>query len=456
MRSFPLLAFAAFALAACENNPAGLKKDRAVDNPFASLAAGGSSIPAAVTDAGKLIPHTLIPGFPDLTQTCTAAAEGTIVTGIAFDGTNIFVAHGGWVNSCIARYNAATGAYIDQRNFRPDARGLTWVPGLGKLVARTYGGPEGNQDNPAEIGRFFAIDYFAGTAVLLTNYDVQTCNSQGQPGVDQDGLGYWTNCGSSLEHRRMSDGAILSSVPVSPFFPQTNPVSTASGAVGLPSGAANQYAGYDRLTSGFVTNVSTVSSNGCVGYGVGVSADGSRIGVNLDCTDVRIETLDLASHGPLTAYPGTPVTGHIKLCKDASSPAGTYGFTISSSGTIAGDVVQSAALLTPGQCRIVFSRTAFSNHPVTLTITEIEGDGFTVHNITRTQFGTTTVFSGPAATITVQANSSHGGVVTYENIADGPVVLIRDRARRCGKGAPRGVLFCGLRTATELLAGAIR
>jgi len=75
-----------------------------------------------------------------------------------------------------------------------------------------------------------------------------------------------------------------------------------------------------------------------------------------------------------------------------------------------------SATLSPGQCRIVFARTAFSNITATLQITEVAAGGTIVHSITRTQFGTTTVFTGPNPTVTVSANSSHGGVVTYKNI----------------------------------------
>lgn len=123
-------------------------------------------------------------------------------------------------------------------------------------------------------------------------------------------------------------------------------------------------------------------------------------------------------HGPLTAYPGQLFGGHIILCKNASSPAGTYTYTIGSSGTVAGDVVQTSASLNPGQCRIVFSRIVASNATVTLTVTETAGAGFIVHNITRQQLGgAPQLFAGPSPTITVQANSAHGAVLTYTNIA---------------------------------------
>ena len=422
-RNFAPLLLATLALAACDKSPAGLRTDPGVTGTSAALAADGGSIPQAVIDHGKLVPHTLIPGYPDLSQACTSG-NGLTVTGIAFDGTNIYVGHGGFVNSCITRYNAATGAYIDQKVFRPDVRGLHWVPGLGKLVARTYGGSAGNQDNPAEIGRFFTIDYPAGTSALLTNYDVQTCDPQGQPGVDPDGLGYWINCSTALEHHRMSDGLLLSTRVVAPFWPNEFPVWAGPDVVVVPSGAANQYAVYDRITGTFQGNVNTVSNNGCFGYGVGAmeSGTGAIIGINLDCSNVRIETIGGNSHGPLTAYPGTVFTSHVTLCKDASSPAGSYNFTISAVGTVAGDVVQSAAQLSPGQCRIVFSRTAFSLAFATLTITEQPSNTTVVHTITKRTLTGTTVLNGPNPTTMTSVNSDHGTVVTYKNIAGTPPI----------------------------------
>lgn len=124
------------------------------------------------------------------------------------------------------------------------------------------------------------------------------------------------------------------------------------------------------------------------------------------------------THGPLTTYPSPLFTGHVMLCKNASSLAGTYTYTIASSGTVAGDVVQTDASLTPGQCRIIFSRLAFSLATVSLTITETPGAGFVVHNIVREQTGNPpATFAGPSGVITATVNSTHGAVVTYTNIA---------------------------------------
>lgn len=124
------------------------------------------------------------------------------------------------------------------------------------------------------------------------------------------------------------------------------------------------------------------------------------------------------SHGPLVPYPGKIFSGHTELCKAGTSPPGTYTFVISASGTVAGDVAQTSASLTPGQCRIIFSRTAASNATVTLTVTENAGAGFVVHEIIRQQLGgAPQTIPGPSPTTTVQVNSSHGSVLTYTNIA---------------------------------------
>jgi hypothetical protein len=409
-------ALAALAMAACDKTPTGLKNDPFANFNPQALASSESSIPHGVTDAGKVVPLFLIPGMPDLSQAC--ASGGTTVTGIAFDGTNIYVGHGGFVNSCITRYTNA-GVYIDQKIFGPDTRGLTWVPGLGKLVARTFGGSLGNQDNPAEIGRFFTIDYPAGTSALLTNYDVQTSNPQGQPGVDPDGAGYWITKAGNLEHHRMSDGLLLASVAASQFFTGTDPVTAAAGVVGIPI-SPNTYDGYDRSTLAFLGTFAAVSSNGCSGYGVGVSNDLSRLGINLNCSVVTIEATTL-THAVTTPYPSAVYPGHVILCKDSRSPAGTYIFTgTATGGIVAGDVTPAVASLSPGQCKVVFLRTTHSATIASLTITESPVAGTVVSTITRTQLGATTVSSGPSPTIDVSVNSSQGAVVTYYNVAAPP------------------------------------
>src|SRR6476646_9579920 len=51
-------------------------------------------------------------------------------------------------------------------------------------------------------------------------------------------------------------------------------------------------------------------------------------------------------------YPGTKIRGQGSVCKDASSPSGTYTFNISVSPSHAGDLVASTVSLSPGQCSI--------------------------------------------------------------------------------------------------------
>jgi hypothetical protein len=123
------------------------------------------------------------------------------------------------------------------------------------------------------------------------------------------------------------------------------------------------------------------------------------------------------SHGPLTTYPSPVYRGHIILCKSANSPPDHYTYTITSTGTIAGDIAQNAATLNAGQCRVVFARSALLGGNVTLTVTEDAAPGYVVGSVTRQQLGGgPQTFSGPSATIEVQANSDFGAVVTYNNV----------------------------------------
>lgn len=119
----------------------------------------------------------------------------------------------------------------------------------------------------------------------------------------------------------------------------------------------------------------------------------------------------------LTTYPGTETPGHAKLCKNINSPAGTYNFTISASGLVAGDQVATTASLQPGQCAIIFIRTVSNTSLATLTVTETVpvGATFQVGSITKLQFGVTTTVTGTATT-TISENTFHGGVLTYNNV----------------------------------------
>src|SRR4051812_27661305 len=59
----------------------------------------------------------------------------------------------------------------------------------------------------------------------------------------------------------------------------------------------------------------------------------------------------------LTAYsPYTVAPGQVKLCKDISSPAGSYTFDVRSEHAQPEDNVATGATLSPGQCAIIFLR----------------------------------------------------------------------------------------------------
>jgi hypothetical protein len=127
------------------------------------------------------------------------------------------------------------------------------------------------------------------------------------------------------------------------------------------------------------------------------------------------------SHGPLTTYPGQAYPGHVVLCKNVSSPPGHYTYTINATqGTVAGDVVQPTATLSPGQCRVIFQRPNPSATLVHLSITETPVAGTTVGSITRQELGgAPQVLPGPSANTIVRANSTFGAVVTYNNTHGG-------------------------------------
>lgn len=119
-----------------------------------------------------------------------------------------------------------------------------------------------------------------------------------------------------------------------------------------------------------------------------------------------------------TPYPGTQNPGDVKVCKDASSPAGNYRFFFGFSNTAGGDKFpQSSLTLTPGQCAIVFQRFTAQATSASITITENVpfGSPFYVDHIIRTDQSGTISQAGPGNSITTTENFSTGSVVTFFN-----------------------------------------
>lgn len=123
---------------------------------------------------------------------------------------------------------------------------------------------------------------------------------------------------------------------------------------------------------------------------------------------------------PTTYSPTTTTPNQVKLCKDASSPAGTYTFTISSDNSQAGDQVGQSAVLLPGQCTIIFNRTGHTYHSGTFTLvylTEVipVGASYRVKYVEGSdRFGSGRV-NPPIGRFSVAVNGYHGAVVNYAN-----------------------------------------
>lgn len=116
-----------------------------------------------------------------------------------------------------------------------------------------------------------------------------------------------------------------------------------------------------------------------------------------------------------TSYPATVQAGRTILCKDASSPAGSYTFSISANPTDGGDQVATTAVLAPGECAIVFNRTNLVTTVSTVTITEqiAQNATYRINHIGATDFEGTKSVAGP--TVTVKVNVYHGATVNYYN-----------------------------------------
>jgi hypothetical protein len=119
-------------------------------------------------------------------------------------------------------------------------------------------------------------------------------------------------------------------------------------------------------------------------------------------------------------YPGNPQPGQITVCKATGSPAGTYHFSVSASGSIAGDQMTSAVTLSPGQCTVVFERTTGGTALVSVTVAEVIPSGATFHldHVDARDYNGTRTVSGPSVTLDI--NQYHAGLANFFNIANPP------------------------------------
>ncbi|HUQ46749.1 MAG TPA: ice-binding family protein [Gemmatimonadaceae bacterium] len=122
------------------------------------------------------------------------------------------------------------------------------------------------------------------------------------------------------------------------------------------------------------------------------------------------------------AYPGTRIAGEATICKDISSPAGSYTFNVQVVYAHINDLVASTATLSPGQCVIIYNRWSrtYGVSPFSqVTITEVipTGSLYRVDSIAVDDdpTGPRMVRTGQSATFSV--NAYHGGYVNFFNAA---------------------------------------
>lgn len=127
-------------------------------------------------------------------------------------------------------------------------------------------------------------------------------------------------------------------------------------------------------------------------------------------------------------FPGTKVQGEASVCKDPSSPTGSYTFNVSATGRQTGDLLASSVTLTPGHCSIVYSRnpTTGDRFAVTsVTITEVVPSGARLDRVvTDDDASGPRTLAGP--TVTLLVNGFHGGFANYFNAASAPQSAIVD------------------------------
>ena len=139
-----------------------------------------------------------------------------------------------------------------------------------------------------------------------------------------------------------------------------------------------------------------------------------------------------------TPYPASQQPDKGIVCKDASSPAGTYTFSISANNTLAGDQVATSATLSPGQCAIVYIRGTSSASFSTVTSTEVipQGAGYQVNHIAVNDIDGPRNVTGP--TTTLKVNKFHGSVADYFNEAAAAPPVPPGTVRVCKSGAVQG------------------
>ena len=134
-----------------------------------------------------------------------------------------------------------------------------------------------------------------------------------------------------------------------------------------------------------------------------------------------LPTVPITSVPQARPYPGTKVAGEVSVCKDASSPLGHYHFTVSATNAQATDMVADTVTLSPGQCAVVYNRVhrvRSGGLSTQVTITEVipPNATFFLHHVIRDDDAQGSL-NQPGPSVTLRANSNHGGFATFYNEA---------------------------------------
>jgi hypothetical protein len=217
---------------------------------------------------------------------------GHNIAGIGYDGTYYYVgeAHDGLLQ-CLSRWNAATGMLADTRQIFLDHRGVHWVPSLGLLTSRTWGGPISTVD--------FATGAMNQIATNPTNG--RPGDEQSQPAVDPDGQSYWILNAGQAERHRLSDHALLKMFPVATTA-TTNTIAVSNDWVFVLEGAfANAYS---KTSAALAGRQPLPFAHGCNYFGFGVSATADRIMYLRDCRHVEVVPVTVTFAEPIVIPTG--------------------------------------------------------------------------------------------------------------------------------------------------------
>lgn len=211
---------------------------------------------------------------------------GHAITGIAYDGTAYWVAEGhDGLMQCLSRFDATSGVLTDVQQIPLDHRGLHWVPTLGRLTSRTWGGP------------IFGIVPATGAMTHLASNPTASRpgDEQSQPAVDPDGVSYWIVNDGVAERRRLSDHQLLKEFTVATTNTR-NVIAVSNDWVFTLNGASAN--AYSKASGRLAGTQPLPHAHPCDYFGFGVSLAADRLMYLSDCRHVEIVPITVTIEEP--------------------------------------------------------------------------------------------------------------------------------------------------------------